>query len=43
VPSLTPYAPLVMVVAVIAGFVVWPVGKRRPEATVTAFLVVAWV
>ncbi|MEI6372497.1 MAG: VanZ family protein [Actinomycetes bacterium] len=41
-PSPTPYAPLVMAVAVIAGLIVWLVGKRRRGATVAAMLVVAW-
>jgi hypothetical protein len=42
VPNLTPYAPLVMVLAAITGLIVWIVGKRRGGATVPALLVVTW-
>ena len=41
-PSLTPYAPLVMVGSVVIGLAVWLVGKRSARATVAALLVIAW-
>ena len=41
-PSLTPYAPLVMAVSIISGLAVWLTGKRSRRATVAALLVVAW-
>lgn len=41
-PSLTPYAPLVMVISVVAGLVVWLAGRRTARAVVAALLIVAW-
>jgi len=41
-PSLTPYAPLVMAVSVVIGLAVWLVGKRSAGATVAGLLVIAW-
>ena len=41
-PSLTPYAPLAIVVTCVVAVAVWLVGKRTHRATVAALLVLAW-
>ena len=41
-PSLTPAAPLVLVLALVAGLVIWLVGGRNRGATIAALLLVAW-
>lgn len=41
-PSLTPYAPLVISLSCVTGLVVWIAGGRTRRAGVAALLVVAW-